>query len=100
MVEAVVDAIDDGAVGEDRGEAAPAGFDQFGLAADVEIALVLTGKARRRQILGGRRAAHGDGDTGAVLLFERAIGTRDLLAQPRAAGRLVDDPASRCGPLG
>ena len=66
MVEAVVDAIDDRAVGEDRGEAAPAGLEQIVFAAHVEKALVLPGEARRRQILRGGRAAHRDGDVLAV----------------------------------
>ena len=79
VIEAVVDAIDDGAVGEQRGKAAPAGLEQVLLATDVQIALVLTGEARGRQILGGRRAAHGDRHVGAVLLLELAIGGSDRL---------------------
>ena len=81
MVEAVVDAIDDGPVGEDRGKAAPAGLDHVGFAAHVQETLVLPGKARGRQIFGGRRTAHRDRDPGAALLFERTIGRGDLLAQ-------------------
>ena len=48
MIEAVVDAIDDRPVGEERGEALSAGLDDVVGAADVEIALVLPGEARRR----------------------------------------------------
>ena len=62
VIEAVVDAIDDRAVGEDRGEAVAAGLESLLGTADVQEALVLTGEARGRQILGGRRAAHRDGD--------------------------------------
>ena len=76
VVEAVVDAIDDGAVGEDRGKAAPAGLEHVGLAAHIQKALVLAGEARGRQVLGGRRAAHRDRDAGAAFLLERAIGSR------------------------
>ena len=53
VVEAVVDALDDGAVGKDRGEAAAAGLEQVGLAAHIQKALVLAGEAGGRQILGG-----------------------------------------------
>src|SRR6266700_8094751 len=45
VVEAVVDAVDDGPVGEDRSEAAPASLDHLGLAAHVEETLVLPGEA-------------------------------------------------------
>ena len=100
MVEAVVDAIDDGAVGEDRRKAAPAGFDHVGLAAHIQKALMLTGEARGRQVLGGRRAAHRDRDASAAFPLERVIRSRNLFAQPRLAGRLVDDPAGGRGPLG
>ena len=99
MVEAVVDAIDDGAVGEDRRKAAPAGFDHVGLAAHIQKALMLTGEACGRQVLGGRRAAHRDRDAGAAFPFERVIGSGDLFAQPGVAGRLVNDLSCGRGPL-
>ena len=60
VVEALVDAVGDGAVGEQRGEAAPDRVEQHGLAADVQEGLVLAGEAGGRQILGGGRAAHRD----------------------------------------
>ena len=41
-------------------------------AADVEEALVLPGKARRRQVLGGGRAADGDRDVRAVFRLRAA----------------------------
>ena len=63
MVEAVVDAIADGPVGEDGGEAAPAGLDQGRLAAHVQEAVVLAGEAGGRQILRRGRAADGDGQS-------------------------------------
>ena len=80
MVESVVDPVDDGAVGEDRGEAAPARLEQGRLAVDVEKALVLAGKAGGRQVLSGRRAAHRDGKVLAAVAFERAIGVGNLLS--------------------
>ena len=91
MIEAVVDAIDDRPVGEERGEALAAGLEDVVVAADVEIALVLTGEARRRQILGGRRTAHRDRDIGAVLRLQPPIGGDDLPPQRVGPGRLVDD---------
>ena len=91
MVESVVDAIDDRAVGEERGEALAAGLDNVIVAADVEIALVLAGEARRRQILRGRRTAHRDGDIGAVLSLQLLIGGDDFPPQRFGPGRIVDD---------
>ena len=76
MIEAIVVAIDDGAIGEHRREAAAARLEQLVRAADVEEALMLAGKARRRQILGRGRAADGHGDTLAILLFEPPVGFR------------------------
>ena len=92
MVEAVVDAVDDRAIGEERGEAAPAGFEQLGFAAHVEKALMLTGEARGRQVFGGRRAAHRDRDALAAFLFERVIGGGDLSRSP-----VLPVACRRCG---
>jgi hypothetical protein len=80
MVEALRDAVADGAVGEQRGEAAPAGVKQRGLAPDVEVALLLAGKARRRQILGRGARAHRDVDGIAAPATPRqlAVGARHL----------------------
>ena len=99
VIESVVDAIDDAAVGEQRGEALTAGLEQVVGAGDVEVGLVLAGEARGRQILGGRGAAHGDGDIGSVLLFERLVGGCDALAHRLRAGGGVDDPAGLGGVL-
>ena len=60
MIEALVDAIGDGAVGEERGEAAPACLEQRVAALHVEIGLLLAGEARVGQVFGGGAAAHGD----------------------------------------
>ena len=100
VVEAVVDAIDDGAVGEDRGKAAPAGLEQIGLAAHIQKALMLAGEAGGRQVFGGRRAAHGNRDPGAAFFFEGAIGRGDFRTEMRIAGRLVNQPAGGNGALG
>ena len=100
MVEAVVDAIDDGPVSEDRGKTAPARLDHLGLAAHVKETFVLPGEARGRQVLGGRRAAHRNCDPGAAFRLERAIRRRDLAAQFRIAGGFVDQMAGSLGALG
>ena len=54
---------------------------------------MLTGKTGGRQILRGGRAAHRDGDILAAVPFERAIGGGDMLAQPAASRRPIDDLA-------
>ena len=90
MIEAVVDAIDDCPVSEDRGKAPSASLDHISLAAHVQETLVVPGETRSRQIFGGRRAAHRDRDPGAAFGLQRAIGRRDLAAQIRIAGGFVD----------
>src|SRR6516162_876497 len=100
MVEAVVHAIDNGPVSEDRGKTAPAGLDHLGLAAYVQETLVLPGEARSREILGSRRAAHRNGGPGAAFGLERAIGRCDLTTQFRIASGLVDQQAGSLGALG
>ena len=99
MVEAVVDAIDDGTVGEDRCKTAPAGLDHLVFPAHIQETLVLAGKARGRQVFGGRRTAHCDGSFGAAFLFELAISRGDFLAQLRIAGRVIHQLSSRSGAL-
>ena len=54
MIESVLDAVHDGPVGEDRGEAVPAGGDKRSLSANPEIALVLPGEAGLGEVLGRR----------------------------------------------
>ena len=97
MVEAIVVAIDDGAIGEHRREAAAARLEELVRAADVQVALVLAGETRRRQILGGGRAADGHGNALAILLFEKPVGFDERCAQGLGPGRRVDDLARlRC----
>ena len=81
VVEALGLAVADGAVGEQRGVAAPAGIEQRGLAADVEKGLLLAGKAGVGQVFGRGAGAHRDVD----------IGFR------RRAGRVRDRPLDRLG---
>ena len=100
MVEAVVDAIDDAAVGEQRGEAESAGLEQILRATDVQIALVLAGEAGGRQVLGRRRTAHGNSDIGAILGLKLAIGIDDGLAQGIGPGGAIDDVTRLFRPFG
>lgn len=94
----VIKPVHDGPVGEERGEALPAGLDQVRLAAHVQKALVLAREARAGQILGGRRAADGHRQASAAYLFEFAVGCDDLRAQGFAAGRRANDLARIRGP--
>ena len=70
------------------------------LAAHIQKALVLAGKAGGRQVFGRRRAAHRDRDPGAAFLFESAIGRGDLGTKMRGTGGLVNQPAGGGGALG
>ena len=53
MVEPLVDAVVNRAVGEETGETTTARLEQTFGSLDVEIGVLLTGEARLRQILGG-----------------------------------------------
>jgi hypothetical protein len=79
MVEPIVDPIGNRAAGEDGGKAAPTGLEQILCATDVEETFVLAGKACRREVLGGRRAADGNRNVSAILVFECPIGPGNLL---------------------
>ncbi|MBP1092614.1 hypothetical protein JOE50_003144 [Bradyrhizobium japonicum] len=100
MIEAVVDAIRDRAIGENGSKAAPASFEQILGPAHIEKAFVLAGKARRRQILRRRGASYGDSDPDPGLAFKMPIGFYDLLAQQRRVHRLVYDLAGLGGLAG
>jgi hypothetical protein len=67
VIEPLVDAVVDGAVREEAGEATAAGVQESPLAAHVEVGLVLAGEAHARQIFCGSGTAHGDGQLRAVL---------------------------------
>ena len=97
MVEALIDAVVDRAIGEEACEATSAGVEQTLLALDVEVGLLLTGEARRRQVLGGGRAAHRQTHVLAVLPLKRAITLEDLGGQVVGESGTVDDLP---GPLG
>jgi hypothetical protein len=60
VIEALVDAVGDRAVGEERGKRTAAVLQQRGVALHVQIGLLLAGEARIRQILRRGAAAHRD----------------------------------------
>ena len=70
VVKALIGAIRDGAIREQRGKAALAGVEQRGMALDIQIGLLLPGKAGVWQILG--RGAAADSDIHGVRV---AVGT-------------------------
>ena len=94
MVEPVLDAIDDGAIGEDRGEAAPARGEQRGLSPDAQKALVLAREAGLGKILrGGARADGHRGLVGSGFARERPVGGDDRVLQPGWERGRLDEPA-------
>ncbi len=80
-----------GAIGEQAGETTAARVEQTLFALDVEIGILLAGKARRRQVLGGRRAPHGQTHLLAVLLLKPAVGIENLGGQIVGQPGAVDD---------
>ena len=93
VVEALVEAVGDRAIGEDRGKAAPAGLEQVLGAAHIEEAFVLAGKACGRQIFRRRRTSHRDGDAGPGFPLKLPISFHDLFAEKRRVHRPVYDLA-------
>ena len=67
MVEALVDAVGDRTVGEERCLAALDGVDQHLLAANIQVSVMLAGEAGAGQIFGGGRTAHGHAQARADL---------------------------------
>src|SRR6516165_10654719 len=90
MIEAVIDPIRNGAVGEDGSKAASAGFKQIGGAPDVQETLMLTCKACGWEVFRRGGATHGDRNIGAIVAFELCIGFRNLLSEPIGTGRVKD----------
>ena len=58
VIESLIEAVMDCTIGEQAREAALAGIEQSLLAMNVEVAVLLAGKARGRQVFGGGRAAY------------------------------------------
>jgi hypothetical protein len=78
MVEALVHAVADGAVGEERGEAAFAAIQHRAMAADIEIRLVLAGHARVGQVLRCGATAYGHVRRMERVAPERVVGGGDF----------------------
>ena len=93
VIETVVDPIRNGPVSEDRGKTTTAGFEKRVGAANVEKALMLSGKAGIRQVFRGGRTAYRDGNLPAILLFELLISLKDGRAKRLTRRRLIDDRA-------
>ena len=89
VVETLVEAIGNRAIGENRGKAAPAGFEQVLRATHIEEAFVLAGKACGRQIFRRRRTSHRNGDAGPGFPLKLPISFHDLFAEKRRVHRLV-----------
>ena len=70
---------------------------RLSFAFDVEIGVLLAGEARRRQVLGGCRAAHGETDLLAVLLLKGAVGIQNLGGQVVGEPGAVDDLSGALG---
>ena len=91
MVEALVNAVGDGAVGEQRSLAAFDRVDQQLLAAHIEIGVVLAGEARAGQVFGGGRTAHGNAQVFALARLQPAPGlAQRLFSLDRHCGGVND----------
>ena len=91
VIEAVLVAIDDGTVGEHRGEALPAGLEQIVQATHIEEALMLPGEACGGQILRRGRTAHGHGHSCTVLALQATVVFGKQRLHPVGAGGGMDD---------
>ncbi len=100
VIESVLVAIDDGAVGEQGGEAAAAGLEHRLFAAYVDVTVMLAGKAGIGKILRGGRTAHRHRRMPAILLLQFAIGLGHLPADFVCTGGLIDQLARRLRPRG
>ena len=98
VLEALVDAVGDGAVIEQGGEDLLDAVLDVVQAVDVEEGLLLTGEGGIRQVLGGGGGADGPGDVGAgaSLLDQLLIEIIDAGLQGRGEG-LFHDPATDAG---
>ncbi len=99
VIEAIVDAIADGAVGEQAREAMTDGVENRRGAAHVEIGVMLAGETRARQIFGRRRRAHRDRQIGAIFLREAGQRVANVGLEIGRRLRAVDNLAGERGPL-
>ena len=94
VIEALVDAVGNRAIGENGGKAASAGLKQILRAAHMKKAFMLPRKTRGRQIFCRRRTPHGDSGADPGLPFQLPIRFHDLFAERPRIHRPVDDVAS------
>lgn len=83
VVESLIDTIVDRALEEEARKAGPVCRDDRIVAAHIEEALVLSGKARVRKIFRRCRATHREARLRPVLLAQRVVSAEDLRAQVR-----------------
>src|SRR5215475_5153010 len=93
MVEAIIDPIGNGPVGEDGSKAAPTGFEHIARTANVQKTFVLARKACSRKVFRRSGATHRDRNVGAIILFELLIRLRNLLSKPTGTRSVKDDRA-------
>ena len=93
MVEAIVDAIADRAIGEQARETVTHRVEHVGFAAHIEIAVVLAGETGARQILRRRRRADGDAQLRAIFRRQSRQRRADLRVEIGGQGGGVDDLA-------
>ena len=94
VIEAICVAIDDRPIGEGRRKALSARLFELGDALDVEEAVMLPGKARRRQIFGGGGTANSDRDPRPVHRFEFSIALHEHRSDPVRTRCGVDEGPS------
>src|SRR5208283_3436136 len=91
VVEPLVDAVMDGAISKQAGKTTPAGVEQALCAFDVEKRVLLPGEARRRQVLGRRRAPDCQAHVLPVLVLKLVVGVQDLRRKVVGEPGAVDD---------
>jgi hypothetical protein len=85
MVEAIIDAVANRAIGEQVGETMTHRVERVGFAAHIEVAFMLPGEAGARQIFRRRRRADGALSSGSYSAVNRANASRICVL--RSAGK-------------
>ena len=98
VVEVLVHAVGDRPVVVERGEDVVQGLEEARQAADVEEGLLLAGEGGLRQVLGGRRRAHGDDELARVSGGHLRARRRVICSTSLPGSGACEDPArgSRC----
>ena len=100
VVEFLLLPVSDGPVGEQRGEAGPAGLQQRGVAPNVEVGVLLAGKGGVGEILGGGARSHGGIHFRAVALAQLVVGVLDRLLHVGRHGGAADERSNFFAPFG